>query len=293
MAVFEEDRLRTLAGAAREWRGSRYLPLYAAGIIAGVGIGVGLTFMNDGSPQAAPVVPQAAVQAPEFPAAGSMPFGWERGPLELPDEVEVFIPLPGADQPAAEEPELPVAPATVDAPAAAAPAQPPAASAPPQSQPIEAPAPAAPHAPEPVSNFYIPSSVGGNSAAESRLLAGMNAERAAHGLSPFVLDSGLTNIARIRSQQLIDQGYFGHIDPHGYKMYAELLRHFGYGFAAAGENLAMNNYGMDQSPEVALEGLMNSATHRANILAGDFWRVGVGMVTAADGRHFYTVIFLA
>jgi len=293
MAVFEQERLRTLAGAAREWRGSRFLPLYAAGIIAGVGIGVGLTFVFDGQSQAAaPVVTQPpAAAALTFGDAPTMPFGWERGPLQIPDEVDVVIPLPDA-VPAATE-TAPIAPAVVDAPAAPV-AQQPAASAPaaaPQSQPIEAPAPPPP-APEPVSNFYVPSSVGGNAAAESRLLAGINAERAAAGLPAYVLDSGLTNIARIRSQQLIDQGYFAHIDPYGYKMYAELLRYFGYSFNWAGENLAMNNHGMDVSPEVALDGLMNSPTHRANVLAPDFYRIGVGEVTAPDGRNFYTMVFV-
>jgi uncharacterized protein YkwD len=37
---------------------------------------------------------------------------------------------------------------------------------------------------------------------------------------------------------------------------------------------------------------MNSPTHRANILANDFFRIGIGEVTDAKGRHFFTMIFL-
>jgi uncharacterized protein YkwD len=38
---------------------------------------------------------------------------------------------------------------------------------------------------------------------------------------------------------------------------------------------------------------MASPTHRANIMATDFTRIGLGEVTAADGRHFYAMIFLS
>ena len=76
-------------------------------------------------------------------------------------------------------------------------------------------------------------------------------------------------------------------------MYVELLNHFGYtSYAWAGENLAMNNWPAGEAANEAIKGLMNSPTHRANILAGDFSRIGVGEVSTADGRHFFTMIFL-
>ena len=75
-------------------------------------------------------------------------------------------------------------------------------------------------------------------------------------------------------------------------MYVELLAKFGYSYAWAGENLAINNFALAESPERAVASLMKSPTHRANILAGDFFRIGIGEVTAPDGRHFYVMIFL-
>ena len=44
-------------------------------------------------------------------------------------------------------------------------------------------------------------------------------------------------------------------------------------FSAAGENLAL-------APNVSLahQGLMNSPGHRANIMSGDFGKVGIGVV---------------
>jgi uncharacterized protein YkwD len=128
---------------------------------------------------------------------------------------------------------------------------------------------------------------------ESRLLAGINAERANAGLPAYVLDAGLTKIARTRSQQLVDQNYFAHTDPFGYSMYVELLAYFGYtSYAWAGENLAVNNYSVADAPAQAVQALMASPTHRANLLANDFFRIGIGEVTVADGRHFFTMIFL-
>jgi uncharacterized protein YkwD len=91
---------------------------------------------------------------------------------------------------------------------------------------------------------------------------------------------------------MADQGYFGHVDPYGYSMYTELLQKFGYRYAWAGENLALNNYNVSESPERAIISLMKSPTHAANILGSAFSRIGIGEVTTADGRHIYAMIFL-
>jgi len=295
---FEQLRLQLVAEAVRDWRGQRFLPLYAAGVLAGAGIGIGLTVIFDGPAPAEPIAPPVTQGAPAeaVPVAPFVqPTGapWPAEPglsaLETPhdqlgiDYLSIFEPLPPPIVTPAAAPADP-APAPVNAPAAVQPE--PAAPAPAAADP--APAAASPARP----NFYIPAQVGGNAAAEQALLAGINAERAAAGLAPYTLDSGLTHIARIRSQQLIDQGYFGHTDPYGYGMYWELLQHFGYSYAWAGENLARNNYALEESAGRAIISLMNSATHRANILASDFTRIGIGEITDANGVHYYTMIFL-
>lgn len=293
MAVFEQVDLRAIAASAGQWRPMRYAPLYAAGLVAGVAAGVGLTFLHDSPAELVtrPAVPVVR-QAPAFPPALALPGIRAAGPGGLlPEEVELpFVNAPASTPVIAATPPgtapAPIAP-TAAAPAAEPVAPAPAPAAPPESRSIVT-EPAAPSKP----NFYLPENAGGDSAAEGRLLAGINAERAAQGLPALVLDAGLTNIARIRSQQLIDQGYFGHVDPYGYSMYAELLAYFGYGYAWAGENLAMNNWDYGQSAERALEALMASPPHRANILDGDFTRIGVGEVAAADGSYYYTMIFL-
>ena len=152
-----------------------------------------------------------------------------------------------------------------------------AASEPPLATPLPAVAEAVPDTPPPatsVPNLYLPAPHEGlPTDLEARLLAGANAAREGAGLPPLRHDPDLTGIARIRSQQMADQGYFGHYDPDGYHVYVELLARFGHAYAWAGENLALNNYDPVESPERALAALMASAAHRENILFPGFERV--------------------
>lgn len=302
MAGFEGTRVGPVVEAAREWRFGRFMPLYAAGIAAGIGIGIAVTTMpTDAAVQkhvaVAPIGTNHVVDAaPVFGEAPPTAIGVNHPMvIELPMEFAAAfgsLTLPVAPAIAAPA-EAPAPELAVAAPAFPAPVVKPA-SAPQAAAPA---APAAPAAAAPASkpDFYVPVVAGGGATAmETNLLALINQERANAGLAPYVLEAGLTKIARTRSQQLIDQNYFAHRDPYGYSMYVELLAYFGYSsYAWAGENLAMNNWPVDTADDEAIRGLMNSPTHRANILASDFTRIGVGEITTADGRHFYTMIFLS
>ncbi len=273
MASFEGMRPRA-GGVAGGWS-PRFKAVYAAGLAA-IGFAVGLVAMEystTGDRPGAPVQVEPAYEAivPPIVRLAIEPSGFDQA---VPTGFE--LPLPPPPAPPAPEPVLQ---ATA-----------------PSSKPVVVPAPAPPPPPPPAAakpNFHLPEvSAGPITGLEQRLLDGINSQRASAGLGPYVLDAGLSKIARIRSQQMADQGYFGHVDPYGYSMYVELIQKFGFGYAWAGENLAMNNYGVSESPERAIISLMKSPTHAANILAGDFSRVGVGEVTTADGRHIYTMIFL-
>ncbi|MFN8616007.1 MAG: CAP domain-containing protein [Dehalococcoidia bacterium] len=306
MAGFESTRIAPVVEAAREWKVGRFAPLYAAGILAGVGLGIGVATWPGGAagtrdhvaaaPVEAHIVDEAPVAAPPLfainPAAGVNSPALVELPIEFNAAVAGWVvPAP----PIAVAPEAPA-----PAPAAAAPAVPvaqapakPAPAVQPQPAPQVQPAPAPATAEKP--NFYVPTvSSGGPTSMELGLFNLINAERAKEGLAPYVLEAGLTKVARTRSQQMIDQNYFGHRDPYGYSMYVELLAYFGYtSYAWAGENLAMNNWPVATAGDEAIRGLMASPTHRANIMATDFTRIGLGEVTAADGRHFYAMIFLS
>ncbi len=300
MATFELGWVRTARAGARQFVISRFAPLYLAGLLAGAGVGIGLATLDAGpdAGTAAPVRVPAAAPAAELllprEVRSAEPVIHDTGP-------ELFVP-PGLPPLSAEiarywegiEAALKeeAARRAEEAPApTVAPAAPPQAHAPAAPSAASQPAPEAPPAKP---NFYVPDVPKGPATdLEWRLFVAANAEREKAGLPPLAYDHGLSIIARTRVQQLVDQGYFAHVDPYGYRMYVELLAHFGYtSYAWAGENLAMNNYSVAESPERAMIALMNSPSHRANILSGDFSRVGIGELTTPDGRHFYAMIFL-
>ncbi len=282
------------------WR--KRLGLWSAGATAGLALAAAITFANPGAGRVAddpgatnrsPItdeVPafEVAAPAPSDTAVGANP------PAEAPGRAPPAADEPPPAQVAAPEPEAVIEPQPATAAPPAPPPAPQPAPAAPEARPATPP-PAAepPSAQEYKPNFYLPEApAGGTTGPEQRFFDGLNAERAKAGLAPYVLDASLSHVARIRSRQLADQGYFGHTDPFGYSMYVELLGYFGISYAWAGENLAMNNYDPAIAAERAVVSLMNSATHRANILDTDFRRVGVGEFTAPDGKHYYTTIFV-
>ncbi len=125
---------------------------------------------------------------------------------------------------------------------------------------------------------------------EALLVQLTNQARAAAGLRALTVDSTLTSVARWRSKDMIDRGYFSHsIPPNGTKWYNELDR-IGYCYTSTGENLGNNNFPDDSATATIQDGFMGSSTHRANIL-GNWTVVGVGAYKGADGKHMWTVLF--
>jgi uncharacterized protein YkwD len=145
----------------------------------------------------------------------------------------------------------------------------------------------------PSTDFYLPFVPAGQASPEERsLLDATNSARVVMGLAPLVADDDLNQLARIRVRQLAAQGYFGHVDPAGYRMYTELLALTGLRYNWAGENLALDDSPIAESPAHAFAALMQSPDHRENILAADYSMVGIGELTTPDGRHIYAMIFV-
>ncbi|HRK41176.1 MAG TPA: CAP domain-containing protein [Candidatus Saccharibacteria bacterium] len=104
------------------------------------------------------------------------------------------------------------------------------------------------------------------------LLAGTNAARAANGLGALSLQSQLNNSAQAKAQHMADHDYWAHVAPDGTQPWY-FFSQAGYVYIRAGENLA---YGFGTS-QGAIDGWMNSPSHRANIL-GNYADVGFGIV---------------
>lgn len=130
------------------------------------------------------------------------------------------------------------------------------------------------------------------SVADEQLLVTLtNQARAAAGVPALKVDPVLTEMARWRAKDMIDQNYFSHsIPPDGRKVF-DYLSAAGYCFKLAGENLGTNNFPDDVATETIQQGFMDSPGHRANILGADWNVVGIGAYKGADGKHMWTILF--
>ena len=114
---------------------------------------------------------------------------------------------------------------------------------------------------------------GSISSLERQVVALVNQERAAYGLSPLTLSADLSDGARLKSQDMRDSRYFDHNSPT-YGTPFEMMRSLGITYRAAAENIAMGY----RTAEAVVNGWMNSPGHRANILSDKYTEIGVGHV---------------
>ena len=105
----------------------------------------------------------------------------------------------------------------------------------------------------------------------------VNAERTANGLSPLVMNESLLESSMIRAAE--NSILFSHTRPNG-----ELT--FYLNDLIIAENCA---YGQS-TPETVVEGWMNSAGHKANILESKYTTIGIGCVEV-DGGYYWVQCF--
>jgi uncharacterized protein YkwD len=128
----------------------------------------------------------------------------------------------------------------------------------------------------------------------ARFLAMLNTDRQSNGLAPLVLNSQLSGYAQTRAQGLLSSGgMLNHYDASGNLVLRDIMDGNHINYATAGENLAENNYAPTDTVNVANTGLMNSPTHRANILNPNYQQVGIGLAGPdAGGKYVYVQLFL-
>jgi uncharacterized protein YkwD len=116
-----------------------------------------------------------------------------------------------------------------------------------------------------------------------------NAARLHEGLPILRRSAELEQVALVRAENLVDNGYFDHYAPDGESAFSELAAR-GIHYRLAGENLARNNYPDSGTVQAAFDGLMASPGHRANILEGRFSQAGVAAVRS-DKMWIYVTVF--
>jgi len=109
--------------------------------------------------------------------------------------------------------------------------------------------------------------------AEDQILQLMNAKRVEAGLQPLTLDNTLLQVARYKSDHMIQYNYFDHTNPDGTK-WTDWLQTIGYKYTTAGENIAYNTYDAVE----LFNQWWNSPGHRANMMNSSYTKVGIGVV---------------
>lgn len=113
----------------------------------------------------------------------------------------------------------------------------------------------------------------------------LNSDRSRYNLPPLTIDPALCRIARIKSQDMLTNGYFSHTSPT-YGDVRDMLTHFGYAYSAAGENIARH-----ATLEKAQAAFLSSPGHRRNIMSRAYDKVGLGIALTAEGYVYVTQIF--
>ena len=107
---------------------------------------------------------------------------------------------------------------------------------------------------------------------EQQVVDLVNQERAAYGLAPLTLNTELCNGARLKSQDMLNNGYFDHYSPT-YGDPFDMMEALGFNsWYAAAENIARGQ----KTAEEVMNSWMNSPGHRANILSEEYTEIGVG-----------------
>lgn len=119
---------------------------------------------------------------------------------------------------------------------------------------------------------------------EAEVIRLVNEIRKQNGLQPLSTNWELSRVARYKSQDMKDKGYFSHTSPTYGSPY-QMIRAFGLSFRTAGENIAKGY----STPQAVVNGWMNSSGHRANILNASYKQIGVGYV--AQG-NYWTQMFI-
>ena len=119
---------------------------------------------------------------------------------------------------------------------------------------------------------------------ESEAIRLVNEVRRENGLKALTANWELSRVARYKSQDMLNKGYFSHTSPT-YGTPFQMIKAFGLSFRTAGENIARGY----PTPQAVVNGWMNSSGHRANILNASYTQIGVGYV--AQG-NYWTQMFI-
>ncbi|SNT47236.1 uncharacterized protein, YkwD family [Bacillus sp. OK838] len=122
---------------------------------------------------------------------------------------------------------------------------------------------------------------------EQQVLRLVNEERSKSGLPSLEMDTAVSNIANMKSEDMRDNNYFNHTSPN-YGSPFDMMKSFGIGYKYAGENIAAGQ----PSADAVMKSWMNSPGHKANILNKNYTHIGIGHATGGKYTHYWTQQFI-
>lgn len=121
------------------------------------------------------------------------------------------------------------------------------------------------------------------SSIEQEVVNLVNIERQKAGLAPLKIDTELSKVARLKSEDMKNKGYFSHTSPT-YGSPFDMLKQFNITYKTAGENIAKGQ----KTAKDVVNAWMNSEGHRKNILSKSFTHIGVG-----HSSNHWTQLFIS
>ena len=115
----------------------------------------------------------------------------------------------------------------------------------------------------------------------------VNVERQKQGLGKLSLNAKLSNVATLKSQDMINKNYFDHTSPT-YGSPFDMMKQFNISYKTAGENIAKGQ----KTPAEVVKAWMNSQGHRENILNKNYTEIGIGVAKDANGTLYWTQMFI-
>ncbi|MGE7184368.1 CAP domain-containing protein [Peribacillus sp. NPDC006672] len=122
---------------------------------------------------------------------------------------------------------------------------------------------------------------------EQQVLSLVNEERSKSGLPSLEMDTAVSNIANMKSEDMRDKNYFNHTSP-SYGSPFDMMKSFGISYKYAGENIAAGQ----PSADAVMKSWMNSPGHKANILNKNYTHIGIGHATGGKYSHYWTQQFI-
>ena len=124
---------------------------------------------------------------------------------------------------------------------------------------------------------------------EKRVFDAINNQRGHVGIADLIWRDALANAAREQSKNMLERGFFAHVDPIRGDL-AMRLNASGIEWMRCGENL-FSEKGYIEPVWTAVVEWMHSPGHKQNILEAEFTHSGVGIVRSDEARYFMTQIF--